>query len=599
MVLDEFFLFPLGLVALLGAVPLVVLYLLRPEPVRRTLPTFRFLAESTGRNASNPIFDRLLRSLLLLIQLLAIVALVGSLAAPYVLVPESETVSETVVVVDTSASMAVRDGDATRFDKAVSAARDEVTGTTSVVAAGESADVVLRRGSDADSRAALDGLSVTAAPGDLRSAITTAASIAGEDARIVVLSDFADDSPWADAVRESRARGLVVELQQFDGGERNNVGIIDRRFSGTNVTVTVKNYGDASVTRSVELGGVSRQIQLGAGDVGTTTLPVPAGGGRVSLSPGDGFPTDDTTYVAAPEDPTVDVLVLTNDENEFLTTALSVIPEVSLTVDNPPTAVSSNHDVIIYSNINPERLLSGNVAAGRETIERGGGVAIQAQAESPNYGDLLLVSPAQIGTNPTIGTVEDHELTRDITFPPPTEYVSGPLRSGESLVSTTNGTSLVATDTRGPGRVVYYGFVEDQSAFKYNYQYPVFWKRTVFYLAGRSTLSELNRATGQSLSAGANQTVETPTGQATGPEVRLADAGFYRVGDERFAASLLSESESDVVAESLDSNTTASSTAPSRVEDQVVPDPLTEWAALVALAVTLVELAYLRRRGDL
>ncbi|ELK52276.1 hypothetical protein D320_14086, partial [Haloferax sp. BAB-2207] len=147
MALTEFFLFPLGLVALLGAVPLIILYLLRPEPVRRTLPTFRFLADAAGRSASNPIFDRLLRSLLLLIQLVALVALVGSLATPYVLVPESETVQETVLVVDTSASMGVRDGGGTRFDSALAAARDEVSGTTSVVAAGASADVVLRRGS--------------------------------------------------------------------------------------------------------------------------------------------------------------------------------------------------------------------------------------------------------------------------------------------------------------------------------------------------------------------------------------------------------------------------------------------------------------------
>lgn len=133
MVLDEFFLFPLGLLALLGAVPLVVLYLLRPEPVRRTLPTFQFLAEATGRNASNPIFDRLLRSLLLLIQLLALVALVGSLATPYMLVPESETVSETVIVVDTSASMAVQDGGATRFDQALATAREEVDRRTDPV----------------------------------------------------------------------------------------------------------------------------------------------------------------------------------------------------------------------------------------------------------------------------------------------------------------------------------------------------------------------------------------------------------------------------------------------------------------------------------
>ncbi|KTG08235.1 vWA domain-containing protein [Haloferax profundi] len=598
MVLDEFFLFPLGLVALLGAIPLIVLYFLRPEPTRRTLPTFRFLAESAGRTATNPLFDRLLRSLLLLIQLLAIVALVASLATPYVLVPESETVSETVVVLDTSASMGVQDGGGSRFDRALGAARDEVTGTTSVVAAGSTADVVVRRGSGTDARAALDGLGVTAAPGDLRTAITTAATIAGEDSRIVVLSDFADDSPWEEAVREARARGLVVELRQFAAGGANNVGIVDRRFSGTNVTVTVKNYGERTATRTLSLGGATERIELDAGGVATATLPVPPGGGQVQLSPSDGFPTDDTLYVAAPEDASIDVLVLTNDENRYLTAALSVIPEVSLTVDNPPTSVSSSYDVVVYSNVDPERLLRGNVDLGRDVLADGGGVAIQAQEETPNYGDLLLVAPERIGTTPTIRSVEEHDLTRDITFPPPTEYVVGDLRDGESLVTATDGTSLVAISDRGDGRIVYYGFIEEQSAFKFNYQYPVFWKRTVFYLAGRSTLTELNRPTGGSLGVSPNQTVETPSGPALGPEIRLDDAGFYRVGGERFAASLLSESESDVAAPSL-TGETAPDDFPTRVEERLVPDALTEWAVFVALGITFLELVYLRRRGDL
>ena len=598
MVLDEFFLVPLGLVGLLGVLPLIVLYLLRPEPVRKTLPTYRFLTETAGRNASNPLFDRLLRSLLLVIQLLAIVALVGSLATPYVMVPESETVTETVLVVDISASMAVRDDGGTRFDQALSAAREEVTDTTSVVAAGTNADVVLRRGSGTDARSVLEELRVTAMPGDLRSAITTATAIAGEDARIVVVSDFADDSPWAEAVREARARGVVVELQQFDGGGSGNVGIVDRSFSGTNVTVTVKNYGDTTATRRVTLGGFSRPLELAPGDVATATLPVPPGGGRVSLTTEDAFPTDDTLYVAAPEDESIDVLVLTNDENQFLTTALSVIPEVSLTVDNPPTRVGGSYDVIIYSNLDPDRLLDSNVDAGRELLEDGGGVAIQAQEDAPDYGSLLLVAPERIGTTPTIRSVEDHDITRGINFPPPTEYVEGELRDGTSLVTTSDGTSLVAISERDAGRVVYYGFIEDQSAFKFNYQYPVFWKRTVFYLAGRSTLTELNRPTGGTLSVGPNQTVGTPTGDATGPEVRLTDAGFYRVGNERYAASLLSESESDVVAQSL-TGEDAPDEFPSRVEERLVPDALTEWAVLVALGITFVELAYLRRRGDL
>ncbi|SEK62467.1 DUF7408 domain-containing protein [Haloferax larsenii] len=598
MVLEEFFLFPLGLVALLGAIPLVILYFLRPEPVRRTLPTFRFLADSAGRNASNPIFDRLLRSVLLLVQLLAILALVGSLATPYVLVPESETVSETVLVVDASASMGVSDGGGTRFQRALDAARDEVSGTTSVVVSGPTDSVALRRGSATDARATLDGISVTAASGDLRAAITTAAAVAGKDARIVVLSDFADDSPWQDAVREARARDIVVELRQFAGGGDANVGIVDRRFSGQNVTVTVKNYGDAEVTRTVSLSGTSRQVTLGAGDVGTATFPVPSGGGRVSLSPGDDFSTDDQLAIAAPTDESIDVLVLTNDENRFLTAALSVIPEVTLTVDNPPTSVTPDYDVIVYSNVNKERILRGNIDAGREVVEDGGGVAIQAQSELPDYGNLLLVESEGMKANPTIGTVSDHELTRDITFPPPNKYHVGQLQEGSAHVTAEDGSPLVATADRGAGRILYYGFMEDDSAFKYNYQYPVFWKRAVFHLAGRPTLAELNRQTGGTLTVGPNQSVQTPSGTATGPEVLLDESGFYGAGENTYAAGLLSESESDVAAESLDDQE-RSSAAPTRVEERLVPDPLTEWAALVALAITFVELAYLRKRGDL
>ncbi|MFC7204015.1 BatA domain-containing protein [Haloferax namakaokahaiae] len=598
MVLDEYVLSPLGLLALLGIVPLVLLYLLRPDPIRRTLPTFQFLADAREQNVSNPHFERLVRSLLLLLQLLAIVALAGTLATPYVLVPESETVSETVLVVDSSASMSVSDGGTTRFEQARDAARNEISGTTTIVAAGADDDVLLRRGTPADARNTLEELPPTAAPGDLRTAISTAMAVAGEDARIVVLSDFADDSPWQDAVREARARGLVVELRQFAGGGSGNVGIIDRRFSGTNVTVSVKNYGDSAVTRTVSLAGTSREVELGAGDVTTATLPVPAGGGELTLSPGDSFALDDRLFVAAPEDASVDVLVLTNDENEYLTAALSVIPEVTLTVDNPPTTVSGDYDVIIYSNVNAERFLRGNREAGQDLLADGGGVAIQAQEEMPDYGTLLLASPREMGSNPSLGSVSGHELTRGITFPPPNRYVVSDLDEGRALVTATDNSPLLAISERSEGRIVYYGFLEDGSAFKYNYQYPVFWKRTVFYLAGRSTLTDLNQATGETLRINENQTVETPRGTASGPEVGLDDAGFYRVGDERFAASLLSEPESDVVAASIEQQE-ASDSAPVTVEERLVPDPLTEWAALGALGLVLVELGYLRKRGDL
>ncbi|MFB6091830.1 MAG: BatA and WFA domain-containing protein [Haloquadratum sp.] len=606
MALSDVFLSPLGFAALLSAVPVVFLYLIRPDPRQVVLPTVRFLRDAAGESTSRPFFERLKRSALLFFQLLAILLFATALATPYTPASESTLVEETVLVVDASASMNVRSDGTTRFDRAVAAARGATTSTTSIVVADGSASIALRGGSAADADEALSTLRPTDAPGDLRTAIARATSLAGENARIVVLSDFAGDSDWRSAVRAARARGLTVDLRQFAAGGRDNVGIVDRQFSGERVTVTVQNFGTANVTRRVSLGDESRSVSLAPGDRRSVTLSVPAGGGAVRLSPGDSFPTDDVAYVAAPPDATVETLLVTNDRNRYLATALSVIDPVSLTVLEPPGAVppppgdrERAYDVVVYSNVDAARLGSEQLAAGRDALAAGGGVAIQAQESLPAdaYGDLLLLSPAGLGTNPTLATPAADELTRDISFPPPERYVRGDLRAGRALVSTTDGTPIVATDRRGGGRVLYYGYIESASTFKYDFEYPIFWKRSVYALAGRESLAELNRQTGARFDFANETAITTPTGQTRASELRATQAGFYATPETRYSASLLSSSESAVTAPAV--NASAGGGPTTRRDERTVPDPLTEFVALGIVAVAVGEVAFLRRRGDL
>ncbi|MFB6255180.1 MAG: VWA domain-containing protein [Haloplanus sp.] len=599
MALSDAFLAPLGLVALLAVVPVVLLYFVQPDPRRIELPTLRLLLDDDERDASNPLLERLRRSLLLLLQLLVIVGLAVALAGPYVSVSESQTVEETVLVLDGSASMGVETDSGTRFSAAVATAREVTTGTNAVVFAGAESRVALRSGGRDEVDATLDSLAVVDAPTDLGAAVSQAASIAGENARIVVLSDFADETGWTDAVRSARARNLQVDLRQFAGGGSANVGVVDRAFSGRNVTLSVKNFGTERVTRSVTLGEQRRSVSLAPGDLERVSLTVPAGGGRAELRPGDDFPTDDTAYLAAPSEPTVDVLLLTNDRNRYLTTALSVIDEVRLTVDRPPTTVDGDYDVILYSNLASERLLRGNVEAGRDLLNAGGGVGVLAQSSPPALlDDLLLLSPSGIGTNPSLGRVETNDLTRGIDFPPPERYLRGSLDAGTVLVQTRNGTPVVATQQRGPGRVLYYGYVVNDDPFRFNYQYPVFWKQATFYLAGRDPLPTLNRETGGRLRFANETRVGTPDGTVSTRVVPLDRVGFYATETRRIGVSLYSEAESDVAAEPLEKRSDDDGVT-TREEERQVPRPLTPFVALAALLVAVGEIAYLRRRGDL
>jgi hypothetical protein len=596
MALGDVFLSPVGLAAVLVGVPIVLLYLIRPDPSRVELPTFRFLSAAERTAARSPIWERLSRSLLLLLQVLAILVFAVAIAAPYVPAAESETVEETVLVVDDSASMATETGSGSRFAGAIAAAREAITGRTSVVTTAGGGTVALQRGTPSDARAVLDELAVTDSPGDLRRAIGQAGALAGDGSRVVIASDFAGDD-WAEAVSTLRTRGLLVSLQQFGGGGESNVGFVDRRFSGSSVTLSVQNFGSESVTRAVQLGGRSGRLSLGPGDVGTVTLPVPAGGGTAELSGTDGFRTDDRVYVAAPADPSVDVLVLTNDRNRFLTTALDVLDQVDLTVASPPTTVADGYDVIVYSNVDPDALLPGNVEAGRDLLETGGGVAVQAQPDLPRrYGELSLIEPTDLVPVLSVRRTTETDLTRGIDFQPPEEALAGDLRAGEALVELRDGSPLIATADRAGGRILYYGYIEAASTFKYNYQYPVFWKRAIFHLAGREPLSRLNHATGDTVRFEADR-ITGPNGPAGGPTVELLDAGFYD-GSARRSASLLDARESSVGVAPLAERSGPAADV-TRAEVRTVPRRLTPYVAVAVVLLLLVEIAYVRRRGDL
>jgi hypothetical protein len=276
---------------------------------------------------------------------------------------------------------------------------------------------------------------------------------------------------------------------------------------------------------------------------------------------------------------------------------------VETTVVSPPDAVpdapDDAYDVVLYTGVDGDALGQQHVAAGRDALAAGGGVGILASESMPigGYGDLLLLEPDTVSSNPTLASPAESELTRDLSFPPPGRYVRGDLRSGRAVLSTTDGTPILATDTRDGGRVLYYGYIESGSAFKFDFEYPIFWKRSVFALSGRESLSELNLATGDRLPVGGETTISTPRGEVTAASLTATKPGFYTADGVEYSASLLSPAESDVGAPEVDASDGGGPTT--REETRTAPDPLTEFVALGVVAVALGELLALRRRGDL
>lgn len=101
--------FPLGLAALAGIIPLIIVYLLKPRPKQIILPSLMFVQRisqnvfSSRRKITKKITDPLF-----FLQLFSLILISIAIAGP-LLDNISENSEKVVVIIDSSASMSVSD----------------------------------------------------------------------------------------------------------------------------------------------------------------------------------------------------------------------------------------------------------------------------------------------------------------------------------------------------------------------------------------------------------------------------------------------------------------------------------------------------------
>ena len=161
---------PLALLGLLFIPAVVAMYLLKLRRDETIVPSTLLWSRLVADVEANAPWQKLRRSLLLLLQLL-LVAILALLAARPFLERPAGLARDVVLVLDTSASMAATDVTPDRLTAAKAAAiealRDLPTGgKVSVIAADRSARIVVNETTDLGRvRQALDGIAVTQRPG--------------------------------------------------------------------------------------------------------------------------------------------------------------------------------------------------------------------------------------------------------------------------------------------------------------------------------------------------------------------------------------------------------------------------------------------------
>ncbi len=585
-------LLPAGLAAVLLATPIVILHMLTPRrPDTEVSSLLHWDGLKHSITAAEP-WQKLRWSLLLILQLLAVVLFALALARPAVL-EESELAEHTVFIIDASGSMSAIDGTPDRLAAAVDEAlrlRGELpdNGIASLVVASTQPSILVSQSADADEFArAVDTVRTNSGAADFEATFALAESLVvpDRDTDFVLLSDGQLD--------ETSQRLAPLGTRYVPVGRTStNRAITDLSVTagpgGLQARVTVESTGgpDAVQVLRLDVDGItveSREIEIPGGGVVEETFELPVGSRVAAYLDGeDLLAYDNQRYVSAPVVGALKARVL-GENHFFIDQLLSAMPEVD-------TAVAPGEEVDF-------EIYVGVPVPAEPTTPF---IAIDTPGGAPG---IVAVGRME---NPIPTLVADHPLLEDIDV--------GRIAIAESqVVEVTNGevilgapgAPLIVESNFGGVPFYYIAFTLEQSNLPIDIAYPIIGARMVGGLATSEGVTEA-LVVGDRVPVGASGgRVTDPRGRATvvgiGDSEPMADiAGFWAVepeSGEPFDVAVNPDiAESDLEpAKSLPDLRPAEDTGDT-VDVTTVARTLLPWVLAVLILVLAIEL-YVSRRA--
>lgn len=327
---------PLGLLALLGIPAVLAIHFLQRKAVELPVSTLFLLERTRRETASGRRFDRLIPSIPLWMQLLAVLLLTWFLVEPRY--PKSGTVQRLAIVLDSSASMSVfKDETIAKLIAALpdlkgSAGTLEITALESV----PTRPRLYTGTSIEDFRKALGNWTPRDGLTDPASSIRLARSLVSSGGTVLYLTDTPLASPPFDARQLSV--GKPVENTGF-------TGVTFSREEGALVwRALVRNYGTSGSNRTWSLvsdAGATepRPFTIEPGALVSLQAAFPAGekNVRIVLSP-DAFALDDILPLVAPAPKPLNLFTTTSPAYESLGTKLLRSLEGAVPANDAATA---------------------------------------------------------------------------------------------------------------------------------------------------------------------------------------------------------------------------------------------------------------------
>ena len=605
-----------GLYLLIALLPLILVYLIRPRPQKKKIPALMFFMKERTKSDKRSFFRWFIRDYLFLLQILIILVFAVTAAKPFMTVSEEVFVDKTAIIIDVSASMHTDIGGETRFKNAVSLAKKYLSDKNTIIVAGAIPALIGDSLSKGDAERELNRLQPVDTTTSLFDAIIFSGNYVKSKDRVVVVSDFIEtgsnkDIKTAKSIIESR--GVIVDFVNVLEGAKTakNIGIVDLEIQSEKTRIHIKNYNYKNETVGLKLEGANltkNSIIIGSGDREVVEIDTPAGVSKFELKLNkdqDNFKIDNIVYISAPKKMDVYSLIISNTVNEFLKTALDVIPEVKFESTTPPRFPDFNHHLIFFDDVKKSLVLPGTIKKLKKEVENGATLIIMASNDllQIDFYDMLPVIPKKtknvfVKKDVVVSSATPSTLTEDVTFGYIHNYFDVKAADGATVIAQTpDKVPIIVLKTLGKGMVVYYGIFDSDSDFKRDIYYPIFWKRLIDFAIKKSDLNKLNYKTGKIVVLNGKQKVETPKGKLTDNSIFLDKAGLYVTDEKTFVANLLNEEESDINGKLEGKKKGVVGEVLKKIEK--VKFDLTTYFLIALAMLVFIELLVLKFRGDL
>ncbi len=598
----------LGLYALLSIIPLILIYLLRPRPLKIKIPSLMFLFELEKRKRLI-VLRKFIKDPLFLIQLFVLIMVSLAVAEPFIISEEEAGGGSTVIVLDASASMQA-DG---RFEKAVEQAKNFLSSKNTIILAESVPVMVIRESPSGSASDALGKLKAKATEADISSAILLGRRMLPEGGRIVVLSDFASfigDSP--DIARKlAEASGINVVFVTVSG-RTDNVGIVNGWFESGNYKIDIKNFNADSKDVRIDVTTDSKSVLSSTLNIKGQSSGffeisnLQPGETKISLGVEDALPVDNNAYVIIPESVKRDILYIADDAKKPSLIALGLIPYTTVKqVDT--SGIPALSGIIFVS-----AALSQEAAKSLADYVNGGGNAVVIATPDLKDMEMLPIELDSLANSTSLTVVQPSRITEGINIEKTDvrKHFKARLKPGATaLVEGSDGSAMLAYWKFGRGTVIYSGLADPRgnifdplnenvwNDFHAQPDYPLFWKQMLEWISGSLDVSEYNAKTGQFIKLPAASDIKTPGSSINTDLLLLDEVGIYGLPDKEVAVNLYDEKESNLAG----GIPQAAEQKELTFNPQIIRAPKYFDIYLIMLAMFLVffELYYLHWRGEL